>query len=94
MRVCGLQAVDYYTIPDNNGFGNQCNINQMKLIGFVDAAYANDHRKRRSTTGLAFTLCGGATSLYYFYFSFLCRCLVVGINLCRQKIKRCEVRNE
>ena len=56
----GLQAVECYTIPDDNGFGEQCNINQMKLIGFVDAAYANDHRKRRSTTGLAFTLCGGA----------------------------------
>ena len=56
----GLQVVEYYTIPDNNGFGNQCNINQMKLTGFVDVAYANDHRKRRSTTGLAFSLCGGA----------------------------------
>ena len=32
----------------------------MKLTGFVDVAYANDHRKRRSTTSLALTLCGGA----------------------------------
>ena len=32
----------------------------MKLTGFVDVAYVNDHRKRRSTTGLAFSLCGGA----------------------------------
>ena len=35
-------------------------INQPKLIAFVDAAYANDQRKRRSTTGFVFTYCGGA----------------------------------
>ena len=33
-----------------------------QLIGFVDAAHANDLRKRRSTTGYAFLLCGGAVS--------------------------------
>ena len=31
-----------------------------KLIGFVDAAYANDLSKRRSTTGYVFTHSGGA----------------------------------
>merc|ERR1712119_5363 len=32
----------------------------MGLRAFVDAAYANDHRKYRSTTGYVFTYCGGA----------------------------------
>ena len=35
-------------------------IAQGKLIGFVDAACANDLRKRRSTTGYAFAFSGGA----------------------------------
>ena len=35
-------------------------INQPKLIAFVDASYANDPRKRRSTTGFVFRYCGGA----------------------------------
>ena len=30
------------------------------MIDFVDASYANDPRKRRSTTGFVFTYCGGA----------------------------------
>ena len=34
-------------------------INQPKLMVFVDAAYANDQHKRRSTTGFVFTYCGG-----------------------------------
>ena len=34
--------------------------NQPKLITFVDASYANDPQKRRSTTGFVFTYCGGA----------------------------------
>ena len=29
-------------------------------MAFVDAAYANDQRKRRSTTGFVLTYCGGA----------------------------------
>ena len=33
-----------------------------QLLCFVDAAHANDLRNRRSTTGYAFTLCGGAVS--------------------------------
>ena len=33
-----------------------------QLLGFVDAAHANDLRNRRSTTGYAFTMCGGAVS--------------------------------
>ena len=32
----------------------------ISLIWFVDAAYANDHCTRRSTSSLAFTLCGVA----------------------------------
>ena len=35
-------------------------INQPKLMAFVDAAYANDQCKRRSTAGFVFTYCGGA----------------------------------
>ena len=35
-------------------------IREGKLIGFVDAAYANELIKRRSTTGYAFTYSGGA----------------------------------
>jgi len=31
-------------------------------VAFLDAAHANDLRNRRSTTGYAFLLCGGATS--------------------------------
>ena len=31
-----------------------------KLIAYVDASYANNPRKRRSTTGFVFTYCGGA----------------------------------
>ena len=30
------------------------------MTGFVDAAYANELHKQRSTTGLVFTFCGGA----------------------------------
>ena len=35
-------------------------VHQPKLIVFVDASYANDPRKRRSTTSFVFTYCGGA----------------------------------
>ena len=35
------------------------NINSAQLKGFVDAAHANDLRKRCSTTGLVFTFMGG-----------------------------------
>jgi hypothetical protein len=35
-------------------------IKQGKLICFVDAAYGNDPKRRRSTTGYAFTYAGGA----------------------------------
>ena len=34
----------------------------LDLQGFVDAAHANDMRNRRSQTGYAITLCGGAVS--------------------------------
>ena len=35
-------------------------ITKYKLICFVDAAYGNDYKNRRSTTGFAFTHSGGA----------------------------------
>ena len=35
-------------------------INQPKLMTFVDAAYANDQQNQQSTTGFVFTYCGGA----------------------------------
>ena len=35
-------------------------MNQPKLITFVDAAYANDIKKRRSTTSFVFMYCVGA----------------------------------
>ena len=35
-------------------------INPPIPMAFVDAAYANDQRKRRSTTGFVLTYCGGA----------------------------------
>ena len=46
------QQVDLPKYPENTRVG--------KLIGFVDAAYGNDPKRRRSTTGYAFTYAGGA----------------------------------
>ena len=37
-------------------------IQQPKLIGFVDASYGSELRKRRSITGFVFTYAGGAVS--------------------------------
>jgi hypothetical protein len=34
----------------------------FQLTGFVDATHANELRNRRSTTGYAFLLCGGAVA--------------------------------
>ena len=50
----------WYNIPDDNGFAKEVDINCPVLLGFVDAAHANDLRKRLSTTGVVFTFCGGA----------------------------------
>ena len=47
-------------MPDDNGFAASVDINRPVLIGFTDAAHANDLRRRRSTTGIVFTFCGGA----------------------------------
>ena len=55
-----FESSKWYTIPDDNGFAERIDINRPKLIGFVDAAHANDLRRCRSTTGLVFTFCGGA----------------------------------
>ena len=35
-------------------------VNQTKLMAFVDAAYANHQRKQQSTTGFVITYCNGA----------------------------------
>ena len=45
-------------LPDSLSF--PIDINKPELLGFVDAAYANDLRKRRSTARYCFTFCGGA----------------------------------
>jgi len=37
-------------------------VNTQEPVAFLDAAHANDLRNRRSTTGYAFLLCGGAIS--------------------------------
>ena len=50
----------WYNIPDDNGFATTVDINRPVLIGFTDAAHANDLRCRRSTTSIVFTFCGGA----------------------------------
>ena len=56
----GFKPSEQYNIPDDNGFAESIDINRPALIGFVDAAHANNLRRRRSTTGLVFTFCGGA----------------------------------
>ena len=57
----GFFPTTSYDIPDDPTLKDLFNvdINTNKLVGFVDAAHANDLRKRRSTTGLVFTFCGG-----------------------------------
>ena len=37
-------------------------VDTQEPVAFLDAAHANDLRNRRSTTGCAFLLCGGAAS--------------------------------
>ena len=49
---------DRLDLPNSLSFPTD--INKPELLCFVDAAYANDLRKRRSTTGFCFTFCGGA----------------------------------
>ena len=45
-------------LPDN--LPSFPTVNPEELTCYVDAAYANDLRKRRSTTGYAITMAGGA----------------------------------
>ena len=47
-------------VPDESLPPFPVDINQPKFMAFVDVAYANDQRTRRSTTGFVFTYCGGA----------------------------------
>lgn len=50
-----------YEIPPNPTLKAffDVNINTNKIIGFVDAAYAYELHKQRSTTGVIFTFIGG-----------------------------------
>ena len=58
----GFFCTTSYNIPDDLTLKEAFNvdINTSKLVGFVDAAHANDLCKRRSTTGVLFTFTGGA----------------------------------
>ena len=57
-----FQKSTWYNIPIKpiNDKIFDVDINCPILAGFVDAAHANELRKRRSTTGLVFSFCGGA----------------------------------
>ena len=46
-------------VPAENFPPFPVNINQPKLVAFVDAVYVNDQRKQQSTTGFIFTYLGG-----------------------------------
>ena len=50
----------WYNIPDDNGFTTAVDINCPVLIGFTDAAHANDLYRRQLTTGIVFIFCGDA----------------------------------
>ena len=58
----GFFPTTNYNVPDDPTLTKmfKININTIKLIAFVDAAYANDLHKQRSTTELVFTSRGGA----------------------------------
>ena len=47
-------------VYDESLFAFPVDINQPKLIAFVDVVYANNQRKRQSTTSFVITYCGGA----------------------------------
>ena len=55
-----FQESKWYNIPIDPSVSFDVNIDSPQLISFVDAAHANELRKRRSTTGYVFTFCGGA----------------------------------
>jgi hypothetical protein len=60
-RLPHLPSGEPYTeLQDDPNNPFPVNINLPLLQCFVDAAHGNDLRKRRSTTGLVFTYCGGA----------------------------------
>ena len=58
----GFFRLTSYNIPDDPTLKEPFNvdINTSKLVGFVDAAHANDLRKQRCNTGVVFTFMGGA----------------------------------
>ena len=53
-------TLKYNVVPDENLPLFPVDINRPKLMAFLDAVYANNQRKRKSTTGFVFTYCGGA----------------------------------
>ena len=56
----GFFCTTSHNIPEDSTLIDQFNvpINSNKLIGFCDAAHANNLRKRWSTTGIVFTFVG------------------------------------
>ena len=58
----GFFPTTSYNIPNDPTLKEPftVDINTSKLVGFVDAAHANDLWKRRSTTGVVFTFMSGA----------------------------------
>ena len=58
----GFSLATLYSIPNDPTLTSSfdVDIGAPVLHCFIDAAYANDLRKRRSTTGVVFTFCGGA----------------------------------
>ena len=55
-----FQESRWYNTPNDPSVSFDVNIDSPQLVSFVDAADANELRKRRSTTGYVFTFCGGA----------------------------------
>ena len=60
-----FEPSEWYTIPDDNRFAESIDINRPILIGFVNAAHANNLRRLWSTTGLVFIFCGDAVFSRY-----------------------------
>ena len=57
----GFYRSEAYSIPEDPSLTSvfEVDIDKPVLHCFVDAAHANDLRKRRSTTGVVFTFMGG-----------------------------------
>ena len=57
-----LPASVYDLMEPTQGLPAFLSYDLFDLVGFVDAAHANDLRRRRSTTGYAFILSGAAVA--------------------------------